>query len=1090
MYFYSFQEVLELFSKLIRISLSLVIATFALSASAFGLSITDISPSAYQTTPLEVGAMCYVDAGNTVSGLPLVLNGATLIRSKAADVSNPGLVLSFSIDVRSQIYVCYDSRATAPSWLSSWVKTDMEVLVSGGALGSYTVYSKRFNAGTVSLGANSAAAMYFVAVKESLPVFPRKGWVMLTYDMPYLREIIKKAPEYDVNHIQLSHDIIMNTYYVAEDPIRRQNINEIIDLAHAYGITEVTLWTHEVCTRGMPSALKAPAGHPAAGHADGNNPALWEWIKQRYVDLLSPGTGCPEADGIVLTFSEVDDNVYQHEGDGNPGLPPGMGPEFKHDGYTQQESVAMLINHLQQVLVPRGKLLIARTWGSSGDKWEQPIIRDGILLNGDASVWMMNKNVGGVDWPHMDSKQPLIGTLPPEYDEMIEFDIGAEYFGRSKTTYGLTHYFKEHWNYALDKGADGAVARIDREEGIAYYSGNRLSIYGFSRILADPDDDPAAINLDWCLSHFPPDIAQDIADHYDDPDSQWLGDTRYMAWEAYFPNECPITNEEALGIAYKAIRRIDKHWQRLEQQTVLNTLEGKNDFETLHNGIATAIVRLGGVIPEYEPPSMPTYVQALSFSSSMIEVSWTASTDNVAVAGYQIYRNGIEVGTSTIPAYLDTGLQPNTMYSYRIMAVDTSENESAMSSPVATGHTLSLDSLPPGPPSNVSAIGISDTSVRIRWSASMDNRGVLGYHVYRNGTLAGTSSAASFTDVGCQLEATYSYTVAAYDGDGNLSAQSTPPASATTYPELIISNLVPSTYVVSTFDVGSLFFIDRGFTITSLPVQYRGCRGIRTANDDKDNKTLDFRFTINQPLVVYIVLMQDLVPNTPLLTGFVDTGHVVLTTDKTYKIWRKPYPAGEVNLGPKPGAGNGQSMFFVLLPYPVDMQPPSTPFNVVANAQSETSISVGWTASTDNVGVVGYEIYRNGRLAGTSSSTGYVDTELQPGASYSYVIAAFDAIVNYSQQSSPPAVASTYVGANRIRHLQDELPVAMVAQIVTGVFDGYIYVSSPGTYSGVRVVPTQMPVGLTVGKSVDVTGTLRTFKGERRVADAVVTLRP
>jgi len=594
------------FRKYSMTGLACAAITLLLSAQAPALTIASLTPASWQDTALVEGTSCYADGSDTITSVPLALRGGTLLRTRSADASSAGLNASFKTDARSEVYVCYDSRAKAPSWASSWLNTGMSVSVSNAAVGNYTVYAKRFDAGTIRLPANEAEAMYLVVVKESLPVLPRKGWVLLSYDMPHLREIIKKAPDYDINMIQISHDIMMNTWEVLEQPTRRADVNEMIDLAHAYGVTEVTLWTHEVCTHGMPDACKAPAGHPAAGRADGNNPAMWAWIQQRYVDLLSPGTGCPEADGITLTFSEVEDNVYMHD----PGLPSDAHAEFKHDGFTEAESVMTCINALQQVLAPRGKSLYARTWGSSFDKWEQPIIRDGIGLTNDPKVWMMNKNTGSIDWPHMDTHQPLIGTLPPKFNELIEFDLGFEYFGHSKVTCCMVPCLKSHWNYALERGADGAAARIDRNVGAAYYGPNRLNIRAFSDILANPKADPSAILLNWCRQQFPSEAAQDIADHYDDPATRWKGDTRYMAWEAYFPELCPLDSAKALSIAYAAIARVDKHKEQLERQTTLNTRDGKNDYETLRGGIATAIVKLGGTVPDYPPTGASTNAAA------------------------------------------------------------------------------------------------------------------------------------------------------------------------------------------------------------------------------------------------------------------------------------------------------------------------------------------------------------------------------------------------------------------------------------------------------------------------------------------------
>src|SRR5207237_1115190 len=79
------------------------------------------------------------------------------------------------------------------------------------------------------------------------------------------------------------------------------------------------------------------------------------------------------------------------------------------------------------------------------------------------------------------------------------------------------------------------------------------------------------------------------------------------------------------------------------------------------------------------PPSVPTALTAGSTSSTQINLSWTASTDNVAVSGYNIFRGGSQVGTSPTASYSDTGLVPSTTYTYTVTAFDAAGNTSAQS---------------------------------------------------------------------------------------------------------------------------------------------------------------------------------------------------------------------------------------------------------------------------------------------------------------------------------------------------------------------------------------------------------------------------
>ncbi|MHB8624537.1 MAG: Ig-like domain-containing protein [Sulfuricaulis sp.] len=90
-----------------------------------------------------------------------------------------------------------------------------------------------------------------------------------------------------------------------------------------------------------------------------------------------------------------------------------------------------------------------------------------------------------------------------------------------------------------------------------------------------------------------------------------------------------------------------------------------------------------------QPPSVPTNVSASAISSSQINLSWTASTDNVGVTGYKVYRNGTQIATATNTLYSNTGLSPATSYSYTVAAYDAAGNVSAQSS-AATATTSAL----------------------------------------------------------------------------------------------------------------------------------------------------------------------------------------------------------------------------------------------------------------------------------------------------------------------------------------------------------------------------------------------------------------
>lgn len=97
----------------------------------------------------------------------------------------------------------------------------------------------------------------------------------------------------------------------------------------------------------------------------------------------------------------------------------------------------------------------------------------------------------------------------------------------------------------------------------------------------------------------------------------------------------------------------------------------------------------------------------------------------------------------------------------------------------ATAGSGSGDTQPPTAPAGLAVTGTTSSSASLSWSPSTDNVGVTGYHVYRAGTLVGSTAGTSYTDTGLSAATAYSYTVKAYDAAGNLSPASNT-ATATT----------------------------------------------------------------------------------------------------------------------------------------------------------------------------------------------------------------------------------------------------------------------------------------------------------------------
>jgi endoglucanase len=173
------------------------------------------------------------------------------------------------------------------------------------------------------------------------------------------------------------------------------------------------------------------------------------------------------------------------------------------------------------------------------------------------------------------------------------------------------------------------------------------------------------------------------------------------------------------------------------------------------------------------------------------------------------------------------------------------------------------------------------------------------------------------------------------------------------------------------------------------------------------------------------------------------------------------YDAGVLVFGSEPGGG------------PVDTQPPTTPSNVTVTGTTASSISLAWDASSDDVGVTGYRIFRGTSLAGTSATTSFTDQGLSANTTYSYTVVAEDASGKQSAASTP--VSGTTTGVT-----QDfSLSAAPSALSINrgGTASASIAITRSGGFTGaVALAVSGLPSGVTASFSPgSTTGTSATL---------------
>jgi chitodextrinase len=290
---------------------------------------------------------------------------------------------------------------------------------------------------------------------------------------------------------------------------------------------------------------------------------------------------------------------------------------------------------------------------------------------------------------------------------------------------------------------------------------------------------------------------------------------------------------------------------------------GVQEFAALLAGGSSSAA---GVPPDTEPPSAPTGLVTSAVGQTSMTLSWDASSDNVGVAGYRLFVNVSQVGTSRSTSYSFTGLSCGTSYKLGIVAYDAAGNVSGASTlSQSTTACSGSDGQPPSTPAGLSTSSVGQTSMTLSWNPSTDNVGVTGYRLFLNGSQVGTSSSTSHSFTGLSCGTSYTLGVAAYDAAGNVSGTAT-------------------------------------------------------------------------------------------------VAHATSACS--------------------------------------DTQPPSTPAGLVTSSVGQMSMTLSWNASTDNVGVAGYRLFLNGSEVGTSPSASYSFTGLTCGTSYTLGVAAYDAAGNVSETAT------------------------------------------------------------------------------------------
>ncbi|MDI1461289.1 DUF4832 domain-containing protein [Catellatospora sp. KI3] len=328
----------------------------------------------------------------------------------------------------------------------------------------------------------------------------------------------------------------------------------------------------------------------------------------------------------------------------------------------------------------------------------------------------------------------------------------------------------------------------------------------------------------------------------------------------------------------------------------------------------------------------------------------------------------------------------------------------------ATIGTGGGDTTAPSTPSGLVSTGQTPSSVSLTWTASTDNTGVTGYQILRGGSAVGTSTGTSFTDSGLTASTAYSYTVKAYDAAGNYSAASS---------QLSVSTTAGGGGGAASYEAeASGNSLAGGAAVASCAACSGGAKVGYVGNN---SGTLAFNGIAGgtggaKTITVYYAsaLARTAVFNGqpvsfPATANWDTLGSVSFTLNlasgtNTITVTNPSGWAPDLDRITVGTSGGG------------DTTAPSTPTGLASPGKTSSSVSLTWTASTDNTGVTGYQILRGGSPVGTSTGTSFTDSGLTASTAYTYTVKAYDAAGNYSAASSQLSVSTSASGGGSVSY--------------------------------------------------------------------------
>jgi len=343
------------------------------------------------------------------------------------------------------------------------------------------------------------------------------------------------------------------------------------------------------------------------------------------------------------------------------------------------------------------------------------------------------------------------------------------------------------------------------------------------------------------------------------------------------------------------------------------------------------------------------------------------------------------------------------------------------------------DSRAPSAPTGLLASQVGVSTISVSWKPATDNVGVVGYDVYCNGGLAASVSITAADLSGLKAATRYTVTVKARDAAGNRSKASASLAITTAEPFPDASSHY-SLFTVQTpsgsgtdgpYELGMKFVSSQAGQITKIRYyKFPGESGVHTGHLWSVSGALltSVEFSgetaegwqsavLSAPYRVLAGTTYVVSVNSVAIYGAITGG---LSTAVTHGPLRSVAGANGVYgpTGAFPTLTYQGSNYFrdIEIAVAPDTGAPTVPAGLAASAITSTGFTLTWTASTDDVGVDGYEVFKDGVSIGETATTSFKVGGLNALTVYQFAVRAHDAVPNWSALSAALAVTTTESG--------------------------------------------------------------------------------